>query len=230
MTREITMTPKKHAAALAVVGACALLSSPTAFAQQQGQQGGKTSAQVEQVLQSWEEHPRKVAQDMMEKYGPPHEVTDQRLIWHKTGPWKRTELINETIDHRFPLPHKDMLLQVVDFQVPADKFDDIAEFDGSVIVERTRGELGARCDKERANFLAVNLAQDIATGKRSTEEARKLYTEQIIALANGQPAPLTQTLNFQPMRNAGDPDRMTMDEATAQSVKQKMKAMDKKKQ
>lgn len=200
-----------------------------ALAQQQGQQGGKPSAQVEQVLQSWEEHPRKVAQDMMGKYGPPHEITEQRLIWHGTGPWKRTELINETIDHRFPLPHKDMLLQVVDFQVPADKFDDIAEFDGSVIAERTRGELGARCDKEAANFLAVNLAHDIATGRRSAEEAKKIYTEQIIAMANGQPAPLTQKLAFQPMRNAGDPGRMTMDESTAQSVKQKMKQMDKKK-
>jgi hypothetical protein len=224
------MTPKKYAAVFAVVGACSLLASPMAFSQQQSQEGGKTSAQVEKVLQSWKEHPRKVAQDMMRKYGPPHEITEQRLIWHKTGPWKRTELINETIDHNFPLPHKDMLLQVVDFKVPADKFDDIAEFDGSVIVERTRGELGARCDKEPANFLAVNLAHEIATGKRSAEEAKKIYTEQIIAMANGQPAPLTEKLNFQPTSNAGDPGQMTMDESTAQTVKQKMKEMDKKKQ
>jgi hypothetical protein len=224
------MVSKKYAATFAVVSACSLLSTPIAFSQQQSQQDGKPSAQVEQVLQNWKEHPRKVAQDMMRKYGPPHEITEQRLIWHKTGPWKRTELINEEIDHKFPLPHKDMLLQVVDFQVPADKFDDIAEFDGSVIVERTRGELGARCDKEPANFLAVNLAHEIATGKRSAEEAKKIYTEQIIAMANGQPAPLTQKLNFQPMRNAGDPGQMTMDESTAQKVKQKMKEMDKKKQ
>ena len=181
------------------------------------------------MIQNWKEHPRKVAQDMMRKYGPPQEVTEQRLIWHNNGPWKRTELINEEIDHKFPLPHKDMLLQVVDFQVPADKFDDIAMFDGSVIAERTRGELGARCDKEAANILAVNLAHEIATGKRSAEEARQVYTDQIIAFANKQPAPLMEKLNFQPQRNAGDPDKQTMEESTAQKVKQQMKEMDKQK-
>lgn len=211
---------------IAVVVACSL---PALLAQPQGQQG-KTSGQVEQILKNWKEHPRKAAQDIMRKYGPPHEVTEQRMIWHNAGPWKRTELINEEIDHRFPLPHKDMLLQVVDFKVPADKFDEIAEFDGSVIVERTRGELGARCDKEAANILAVNLAQEIATGKRSVEEAKEIYTEQIIAFTDGQPAPLMQKLNFEPQKNAGDPGQMTMDEDTATNVKRKMKEMDKKKQ
>lgn len=50
------------------------------------------------------------------------------------------------------MPHKDMLLQVIAYEVPADKFDDLAAFDGSVIAERTRGEIAARCDKEAANI------------------------------------------------------------------------------
>lgn len=220
---------KKRMVVLAVAVACSLPLASVVWAQTQNQESNN-SAQAEKVLKSWKKNPRKVAQDIMRKYGPPDEVTEQRMTWHNTGPWKRTELINEEIDHKFPLPHKDMLLQVVDFKVPADKFDEIAEFDGSVIVERTRGELGARCDKEAANLLAVNLAQEIATGKRSVEEARKIYTEQIIAFANGQPAPLMQGLNFEPQKNAGDPGQMTMDESTAKDVKQKMKEMDKKKQ
>ncbi len=32
----------------------------------------------------------------------------------------------------------------------------VAEFDGSVIVERTAGEVSARCHDEQANFLALN--------------------------------------------------------------------------
>lgn len=222
------MFTRKRLAIFTIAATCSVAAVPGALAQQQGQQG-KASPQAEQVLKNWKEQPRKVAQEMMKKYGQPNEVTEQRLIWHNTGPWKRTELINEEIDHEFPMPHKDMLYQVVNFEVPADKFDDIAKFDGSVIVERTRGELGARCDKEGANLLAVNLAHDIATGKRSVEEARKIYTEQIIAMANGEPAPLTQKLAFQPPSKAGDPGEMTMDKATAQNVKQKMKEMEKSK-
>lgn len=210
---------------MAIIG-LSLSGVPTAFARQETHHKN-APASVEQVTQNWKEGPREVARDMVRKYGEPDEITNQRLIWHENGPWKRTELINEEIDHRFPLPHKDMLLQVVDYEVPADKFDDIAAFDGSVIVERTRGELSARCDKEPANLLAVNLAHEIATGKRSTEQAREIYTDQIIAIANNQPAPLTQRLNFQPQPNAADPGEMTMDQSTAQNVKQQMKKMDK---
>lgn len=57
-------------------------------------------------------------------------------------------MVNEEIDHSFPMPHKDVLLQVINYRVPPDKFDDLAEYDGSVIVERTKGEIAARCDGE----------------------------------------------------------------------------------
>jgi hypothetical protein len=45
-----------------------------------------------------------------------------------------------------------------------------------------KGEIGARCDKEEANFLAVNLANDVATGKKSVEEARRFYAETMMAM------------------------------------------------
>lgn len=218
----------RHSSA-AVVAACALLGSFNAVAQQQGpqgaqaQQGKATTAQVEQVLKTWKEHPRKVAMDIMGKYGPPHEMTSQRLVWHNNGPWKRTELINEEVEHRFPLPHKDMLYQVVNLQVPPDKFDEIAAFDGSVIINRTRGEIAAFCDKEPANFLALNLAHDIATGKRSVEDARKTYGEQIAALASKRPAPLTEGLMFEPQQNASFADQSIIEPTDAQ--KEEMKKM-----
>jgi hypothetical protein len=191
--------------------------------QQAGQAGQSHSVdQVKQVVSDWKEQPRKVAMEMMNKYGAPQEVTEQRLVWHNNGPWKRTELINEEIDHDFPLPHKDMLLQVVEYQVPADKFDELAAFDGSVIVDRTRGEIGARCDKEAANILALNLAHEVTNGKRSVEEARKVYAEQIVAMASGEPAPLMASLQFQPQQNAGFEDKTILSESTVQKVKEAM--------
>lgn len=67
-----------------------------------------------------------------------------------------------------------------------EKFDELAEYDGSVVVERTKGEIAARCDKEEANFLALNLANEIATGKRSVEDARKFYAEAIRAMKHAE--------------------------------------------
>jgi hypothetical protein len=228
------MSRTKFSAACAAALSLSLLAAPIAFsqqqqgaqqqgAQQQGQKGQQNQAQVEKVIQDWKDQPKQVAREMMQKYGVPQEITSQRLVWHNNGPWKRTELINEEIDHDFPLPHKDMLKQTVEYQVPADKFDELAAYDGSVIVDRTRGEISARCDKEAANILALNLAHDVITGKKSVEEARTTYGESIVASAKGKPVPVMQQLNFEPMQNAGFSDKTTLDQATVENVKQMMK-------
>lgn len=52
-----------------------------------------------------------VARKMIQKYGPAHEVSKNRIIRHSTGPWKFTEIGNEEIDHNFPKPHKDVMRQ-----------------------------------------------------------------------------------------------------------------------
>jgi hypothetical protein len=160
---------------------------------------------VEQMIAGWKSKPQEVARTMLAKYGLPQEATPMRLIWHHTGPWKRTEVINEEIPHNFPKPHMDMLLQSIDYPVPPDKFDELAAYDGSVIAERTKGELAARCDMEEANFLALNLAHDIVTGIRSVAQARQFYVE---VMQEKRPTEHLQGLRFQvPRTTQGDPDR-----------------------
>ncbi|MBA3785967.1 MAG: hypothetical protein H0X15_10615 [Acidobacteria bacterium] len=141
-------------------------------------------ATVDQIITGWKPTPQEVARTVIAKYGMPQEATAERLVWHNNGPWKRTELVNEEIPHSFPKQHPDMLKQTISYQVPTDKFDDLAEYDGSVIVERTKGEISARCDKEEANFLALNLADDIVKGKKSVKDARKFYAESVLEMKN----------------------------------------------
>jgi hypothetical protein len=163
---------------------------------------------VDQLIAEWMNKPQEVARKMLAKYGLPDEATPMRLIWHRTGPWKRTEVVNEEIPHNFPKPHTDMLLQAIDYPVPPDKFDELAEFDGSVISERTKGELAARCDTEEGNFLALNLAHEIVTGVRSAAEARQFYAQ---VTQEMRPAEYLQGLRFQVPRTAqGDPDRVVL--------------------
>ncbi len=59
------------------------------------------------------------------------------------------------------------------YKVILDKYNDLAQFDGSVTVDRTQGTLAARCDKQENNFLALNQAHDVITGKKTVEEERK---------------------------------------------------------
>lgn len=94
---------------------------------------------------------------MIQKYGEPDEATQSELPWHRPGPWKRVVASKTFYNHNFPAPHIDAVESGIDYHVPPEKWSELAAFDGSVIVERTAGEVSARCHDEEANFLALNL-------------------------------------------------------------------------
>jgi hypothetical protein len=124
--------------------------------------------------------------------------------------------------HDFPAPHIDSVESVIDYRVPPEKFSGLAAFDGSVIVERTAGEVSARCHDEQANFLALNLMHDIVTGAKTIQEARDYYAKEFADYRRKLPTPYMDGLRFTPGdRNAADPDtRMLSDEDLAQAVQE----------
>lgn len=195
----------------ALAAAAIALTTTSASAQgNMGQERGAgrmNQAQVTRMMQGWDASAQEAARMMMTKYGPPMEMTATMAVWGPAGPWKRTIVYKEAVQHNFPMPHHDVMEQFVDYKVPPEMFDDLATFDGSVIVERTKGEISARCDKEGANLLALNLANEIVTGKRSVADARTTYGEQIMAMKAKRPAPYTERLMFAPTPNAADPDQ-----------------------
>ncbi len=183
------------------------------FASATGQEAASPVAMttVDEFVASWPDTPREVAQTVMEQYGPPHEATPSRLIWFDNAPWKRTILYRDIVQHDFPMPHPDLLEQVIDYQAPPEMYDDLALYDGSVIVERTKGEMSARCDKEAMNFLAINLAHDVATGERTVEDARAFYAETAMAFMEGESDPYVEGFVFDvPEGDTGDPDEAVM--------------------
>lgn len=159
------------------------------------------------MITGWPAKTQEVANTMMNKYGAPNEVTSTMLVWHNNGPWKKTIIHKEPVQHNFPMQHLDLLEQFVNYSVPAGKFDELARYDGSVVVARTVGEISARCDKEEANFLALNLAHDIVTGKRTVEDAREYYARAIKQMMQGNMDPYLKQLQFTPQPNANYPDQ-----------------------
>ena len=109
----------------------------------------------------------------------------------------------DEVPHDFPQPHSDVIEQIINYQVPPGKFSEIAMFDGSVVIERTKGEVSARCDMEAANILALNMMHEIATGRKTAAEARDFYTEQTAAYVRTSqpPTPSSSNLTFRLKRN-----------------------------
>jgi hypothetical protein len=171
----------------------------------------KTGAQI---IQGWPEESREATQLVIDKYGEPNEATDTLLVWHNPGPWKRIVASKAFYQHNFPVPHADCVESFIDYRVPVDKFTAIAQFDGSVMTERTSGEVSARCHDEEANFLALNLMHDIVTGVKSVQEARDYYGKEVLDYRRKKPTPYMAGLRFTPdARNAADPDtRILSDE------------------
>ncbi len=163
-------------------------------------------------VSGWSKEAEEASDFMFKKYGSPNGMTPEMVVWTEVKPFKRSILYKEPVTHKFPMEHKDVLEHFIDYKAPeAQKVAELWQFDGSVILERTKGEMSARCDKEAANILALNLADDIVNGKRSVEEARMEYGRQIMALKDGNPMEITQKLVFSPTSSAGDQDQPIMD-------------------
>jgi hypothetical protein len=169
----------------------------------------KTAAET---IQEWPNESAEAARIVLERRGEPDEVSESRLIWHDAAPWKRVEASRVFFEHDFPAPHIDAVESFVDYAVPTEMFSDLAKFDGSVVVERTAGEMSARCHDEEANFLALNLADEIVRGQKSVEEARAYYATEFLNARRGAPTPYMDSLRFSPQPNAGDADERVLTE------------------
>ncbi|MBC7843384.1 MAG: hypothetical protein H7099_13770 [Gemmatimonadaceae bacterium] len=189
-----------------IVGSLSLMAV-RASAQSTEMASPMTMPQMEKMMSAWPMASKDAVMFMTKKYGAPAAMTSEMAMWGKTGPWKRTVVYGTEYAHEFPAHHTDVMQQWVDYKAPASTYDELAMYDGSVVLERTSGEMSARCDKEGANFLALNLADEIVRGKRSAADARKMYGEQIVALTAMKPAPYTERLMFSPMTNTNDPDQ-----------------------
>lgn len=155
------------------------------------------ASDAESRIRDWPAKTRKAARTLIEKYGPPDSVEARRLVWDDEGRWRRVVVHRDPKKHAFPMPHEDFLEHAIDYRVPADRVADLRKFDRSLTVDRTRGTLSSRCDSEKANTLALNLAHEIATGKRDVESAKRFMGDTMKKTMAGKSSHYTEKLLFQ---------------------------------
>jgi hypothetical protein len=183
-------------------------ASPTGIVSQE-QPNAVPEAVLSRYTSGWPDASALAAKNLLTKYGEPTESTPSMLVWKGIAPFRRITVHREEVVHRFPLLHKDVIEHVVAYKIPADKTDDLTKFDGSILFDRTRGELTARGDDEAMNFVALNLAADIINGKRTADNARIEFGKIAVDFLNGNKSVLTQNLQFVAQNNTSDPDQST---------------------
>ena len=131
----------------------------------------------ENVIGKWPELARTIAKAMIEKYGLPHRYNDDALVWNNNGPWLKTVVRRSARSHRPGMRDTDYLEQTIHYEAPPDAAADVRRFDKRIKLDAARNELSARSESEQMNFLALNLADEIARGNRSVRSARAFYSK-----------------------------------------------------
>lgn len=180
------------AAVLALIAACTGLGRAGAV-EPQYSFSVKTAMDT---VSRWPETSRGTAMEMIGKYGAPDGITRDVVYWKNRGGWLEIKVRKTGALHNFPLPHEDVIEQVVAYEVPPGRYDDIAVFNGSVLPDRTRGTISARCRSEAMNYAALNIAHDLITKGLSVEAARESLAAIVREHAEGKKHRYTEGLQF----------------------------------
>ena len=99
--------------------------------------GALSTANAQASTSGWPKASQDAIAYMTQKYGAPASVTADVAVWGRTGPWKRTVVYRVEVPHDFPAHHTDVMQQWVDYKAPLRMHDELAMYDGSVVLAPT---------------------------------------------------------------------------------------------
>jgi hypothetical protein len=153
-------------------------------------------SEIDELIKTWPANSKTAAKSLVEKYGMPDGMTVRSLSWNDRDPWSRVEVLREGITDNFPTTHQNFIENTVRYGVPRDKAGELIKFDSALIVDQKAGTVAVRSNSEKSNILALNLADEIVTGKRTVDEARTFMRDTLRADMAGKSSPYTDHLLF----------------------------------
>ncbi len=191
----------------AILGLGALIAWTAAGAGSQGLARAATASSrrafvappetAESIVMRWPPRSRNAAGLMLEKYGAPDQFDRDTLVWFNNGVWKKT-IVHRSVARRDPAGRtRDFLEQTIGYLVPSDKVADLARFSPMIEISQTAGDLTFSSDSEAKNRLALNLADEIVTGKRDVADARAYFLKTSRLSASGKSSSYLDGLLFE---------------------------------
>ncbi len=151
-------------------------------------------AEVKSHITTWFEGPRLMTELMMERYGPPDDLTAAVATWYERGGWKRITVRGEA--------HESYLEQTVGYRPRPEAIASLRAFDHGVRLDPAREELTAASNQESLNFLALNVANEVASGKRTARDAQEFFLKTAKLGSSGRSSPYLEKLQFEPYLRA----------------------------
>ena len=142
------------------------------------------------LIRNWPERPRLAARALIEKYGAPEIAGEDALSWVGNAPWDNTTV-------RRSADLGESIQQSVHYPVTLAELSRVRGLGARIEYDSSSGELSSTSDSEGLNFLALNLADEVASGKRSPGEARSFYRRTRELAQAGKSSPYTSGFLFQ---------------------------------
>ncbi len=152
--------------------------------------------EAHQWVANWPDASRRLADLMIERHGPPDRSTFERVIWWGEGNWKRISVEKSG--------GTEALVQTVRYVVPREMVGPIGEFGRGVHFDAFSNELIAKGDDEALNILALNIANEIAVGRKTVAEGADFYDKTAALRDAGKSSMYTEGLLFDPMLDKSD--------------------------
>lgn len=149
------------------------------------------------LVRKWPASSRGAAELLLEKYGEPDQFDRNTLVWFHNGDWKKT-IVRRAVSRRDPTgKNKDFIEQTVGYLVPSDKIAELNRFNPKIDVSLSAGEMSFASESESTNRLALNLAEEILTGKRGVADARAFYAKTTRLAGSGKSSSYLDKIQFE---------------------------------
>lgn len=141
---------------------------------------------------AWFDSPRTMSKVLLDRYGPPSVLPPNAVSWYGVEPFKRVTVHGDSPEN--------YLETAVGYQAKEGAEARLRAFGEGVRIDRIREEISARGNSEALNLLALNLANEVASGGRSPADAREYYRRTVRLAASGKASPYMEKLLFEPYR------------------------------
>jgi hypothetical protein len=179
-------------AGLLAAGGCV---SPVRSPQDTALDAADRRALAAAIVDGWPDTSALAARRLMEQYGSPDEARSDHLVWYRNGPWART-VVREVQPPFVEDQDLGVVEQSIELPLGPGQAADVTAIDGRVTYDPTARQLTARSDREELNFLRLNLADDVASGRLSVEDARRTFALDLTLEAAGRTLPDMHGLRF----------------------------------
>ena len=118
------------------------------------------------------------AKVLVSHFGKPKIIGPDMLAWDDKAGFTKVWVIDESVAHDFPVPHKDFVYSTRTIKVPPALVGKLAAVTGSIMVDGLKREVTARCGMLIKNAVTLGFVEDVVRGKIKTglkaEYARRI--------------------------------------------------------